>query len=384
MNKITKEEFIEKCQKIHPDWDFSIINFEGTIKPLIVKCKKHGEFRLAHASQAYRATQKCPYCDLEERKNAFIQKARQIHGDKYDYSKVNYKTNKIPVTIICHEKDEFGEEHGEFLQAPGDHLKGYGCSKCSKKYKPTTEEWVKKAMKIRPEFDYSKVVYKDNKTPVTIICKKHNEEFTVIPNNFINDIYNCPKCRAEYKHNLFTKTTEQFIEDAKKVHGDKYDYSKVNYINNKTNVIIICKKHGEFSQMAGSHLAGYGCPKCKLKSQTKLFEKLKESFPNEEILFEVRNNKVLWLKKQRFDIYFPKYNIAVEYNGIQHYTPQYYFGGELKFQDTLKLDELKRQKCKENNCHLFEVKYDYTEEDYQKLVENIQNIINNYDSSIEI
>lgn len=384
MNKITKEEFIEKCQKIHPDWDFSNINFEGTVKPLIVRCKKHGEFRLARASQAYRGTQKCPYCDLEERKNTFIKKAKEIHGNKYDYSKIDYKTNKIPVTIICHEKDEFGKEHGEFLQAPGDHLKGYGCSKCSKKYKPTTEEWVKKAMKIHPEFDYSKVIYKDNKTPITIICKKHNEEFTVIPNNFINDIYSCPKCRAEYKHNLYTKTTEQFIEDVKKVHGDKYDYSKVNYINNKTNITIICKKHGEFSQMAGSHLAGYGCPKCKLKSQTKLYEKLKESFPNEEILFEVGNSTIDWINGQRFDIYFPKYNIAVEYNGIQHYIPIEHFGGELKFQDQLEYDKLKRKKCKENNCTLFEVKYNYTEEDYQKLVENIKNITNNYDSSVEI
>ena len=313
-------------------------------------------------------------------KNAFIKKAKEIHGDKYDYSKVEYKTNKIPVTIICHEKDEFGEEHGEFLQAPGDHLKGYGCSKCSSKYKPTTEEWIKKAKKIHSEFDYSKVVYKDNKTPVTIICKKHNEKFTVIPNNFINDIYSCPKCRAEYKHNLYAKTTEQFIEDAIKIHGNKYDYSKVNYINNKTNIIIICKKHGEFNQMAGSHLAGIGCPKCYLKSQTKLYDKLKESFLNEEILFETGREIVPWLGLQRFDIYFPKYNIAVEYNGEQHYVPIEHFGGEIGFENTLLRDNLKRKKCKENNCSLFEVKYDYSEEDYQELVKNIQNIVNEYRS----
>lgn len=58
------------------------------------------------------------------------------------------------------------------------------------------------------------------------------------------------------------KTTEQFINEAKIIHGDKYDYSKVKYVNNRTKVCIICKKHGEFWQEAGGHLKGYGCNKC--------------------------------------------------------------------------------------------------------------------------
>lgn len=372
MNKITKEEFIEKCEKIHPDWDFSSINFEGTKKPLVVKCKKHGEFRLAQASQAYRDTQKCPYCDLEERKNAFIQKARQIHGDKYDYSKVDYKTNKIPVVIICHEKDEFGEEHGEFLQAPGDHLKGYGCSKCSGKYKPTTEEWIKKAMKIHPEFDYSKVIYKDNKTPVTIICKKHHEEFTIIPTNFIKDKINCPKCRAEYRRNLYAKSTEQFIEDARKIHGDKYDYSKVNYTNNKTNITIVCPEHGEFQQTPETHLEGCGCRKCTLKTQTKIYNILKQIFPNEEILFEVGKETVNWIGELRFDIYFPKYNIAVEYDGQQHFIPVKIFGGEINFVKTQQRDYMKNKLCSENNCKLFRIPYNIKKNEFKNILINIK------------
>lgn len=105
-------------------------------------------------------------------------------------------------------------------------------------------------------------------------------------------------------------------------------------------------------------------------------KKLKESFPNEEILFEVDNTVVPWLKSQRFDIYFPKYNVAIEYNGQQHYIPIDIFGGELSLDNTKKRDELKRKKCKENNCTLFEVKYDYTENDYNNLKNNIYDIIN--------
>ena len=179
-------------------------------------------------------------------------------------------------------------------------------------------------------------------------------------------------------------TTEEWIKKAQTIHGNKFDYSKVDYQGNNKKITIICPTHGDFEQTPHMHLQGRGCPKCTLKNQTKLYEKLKESFPNKEILFEVGKEKISWLSLQRFDIYFPKYNIAVEYNGIQHYIPVKHFGGELKFQIQLKYDKLKRKKCKENNCNLFEVKYDYTEEDYQKLVENIQNIINSYDSSVEI
>ena len=100
-----------------------------------------------------------------------------------------------------------------------------------------------------------------------------------------------------------------------------------------------------------------------------------ESFPNDKILFEVGNSLINWINGQRFDIYFPKYNIAIEYNGIQHYIPVKHFGGELKFQNQLEYDKLKRQKCKENNCYLFEVKYNYTKDDYNNLINNIQNII---------
>lgn len=238
--------------------------------------------------------------------------------------------------------------------------------------KLTTETFIEKARKVHGDrYNYSRVNYINSTTPVKIICPEHGE-FEQRPAKHLSG-QNCPKCSKHYRRN-----TEEFIKEASILHNNKYDYSKVNYISNSDKVCIICPEHGEFWQKANDHISGKkGCPKCKLKSQTKLYEKLKESFPNEKILFEVGNSTIGWINGQRFDIYFPKYNIAVEYNGIQHYIPVEHFGGELKFQDQLEYDELKRKKCKENNCVLFEVKYNYTEDDYYKLVENIQNIIAN-------
>lgn len=296
----------------------------------------------------------------------FLEKSHEVHGDRYDYSKVIFKYAKEPVEIIC-------PKHGSFWQRPQDHyLKGCGCPKCKGEkvieiHKYRKEDWLKLVKeKYGDKYNYSKVEYINYNTPVTIICPIHGE-FECTPNNHYKSNTGCPKCGREKANRTESSTQEYFIEKAKQVHNNKYDYSKVKYINQQYKVAIICPEHGEFQQLPGNHLMGQGCPKCQLKSQTKLYEKLKESFPNEEILFEVGRNIIPWIKLQRFDIYFPKYNIAVEYNGIQHYIPIEYFGGQLIFEAQLEYDKLKRQKCKENNCILFEIKYNYTEDVYKKI-----------------
>ena len=308
-------------------------------------------------------------------KESFIEKAHEVHGDKYDYSKVIFKYAKEPVEIIC-------PKHGSFWQRPQDHyLKGCGCPKCKGEkviqvHSYKKEDWIKLVTeKYKNKYDYSKVDYIDYNTPVIIICPIHGE-FKCTPNNHYKSITGCPKCGREKANKTESSSQEYFIEKAKQIHNNRYDYSKVKYISQQYKITIICPEHGEFEQLPGNHLTGQGCPKCAhLKSQVKLYEQLKETFLNEEILFEVNKETIPWLERQRLDIYFPKYNIAIEYNGIQHYIPVEYFGGKIKFEQQQNYDELKRQKCKENNCYLFEVKYNYTKDDYNNLINNIQNII---------
>lgn len=166
-------------------------------------------------------------------------------------------------------------------------------------------------------------------------------------------------------------TREEFIQRAKEIHNGLYDYSQVKYSNIQEKVTIICPKHGKFEQRPVVHLLGCGCPKCSLHSQTILYNKLVQRYPKLDILFEVGNKTVPWLERQRFDIYIPSLNIAIEYNGHQHYMPIKYFGGELAYQKTLEKDDLKRQKCKNNDCLLLELKYNYTNEDFNNLCNQI-------------
>ena len=190
----------------------------------------------------------------------WIEKARVVHGDKYDYSKVDYQGSKTKVCIIC-------PEHGEFWQCPADHInKKCECPKCGninrrRNQKLTTQEFIEKAQKVHGDkYDYSKVVYNGAHDKVCIICPEHGE-FWMKPNNHLSG-QNCPKC-ALIKNGLNQrKSTEQFINLAKEIHKNKYDYSLVNYIKSTIPVTIICPKHGKFEQSPNSHLQGCGCPKC--------------------------------------------------------------------------------------------------------------------------
>jgi len=191
----------------------------------------------------------------------FIQKATEIHGGKYDYSKVEYKKIREKVIIIC-------KEHGEFLQSIELHIyRKCGCKKCAdilrgQNRKITTKQFIERAIKIHGDrYDYSKSKYTGIYDKVCIICKIHGD-FYQIPNYHINKGCGCQLCYDDRRGESIRSNTQQFIEKAIQIHGDRYDYSKSNYISIDDEITIICKIHGEFSQVSYSHITGKGCKKC--------------------------------------------------------------------------------------------------------------------------
>lgn len=141
------------------------------------------------------------------------------------------------------------------------------------------QSFLKKSIaKHGNKFDYSKTIYLDCKTPIEIICPKHGL-FTINPTGHYESKTGCPKCSTEDVHNNQRKTTEWFIDKAKNVHGDNYDYSLVEYIKSQKYVKIRCKKHDFiFEQWPSNHLYGKGCPKCKLDFLHNKFAMTKEEF----------------------------------------------------------------------------------------------------------
>jgi very-short-patch-repair endonuclease len=281
---------------------------------------------------------------------SFVKNAIFVHGNRYDYSKVEYKSAKEKVCIIC-------PEHGEFWQTPANHLSGQGCPICAdlsriKCKSLTKEEFIEKARNVHGDkYDYSKVEYKNYTTKVCIICPEHGE-FWQKPNNHLSG-YGCKKCANKMLSQTKRSSKEEFIEKARKVHNDKYDYSKVDYINGKTKVCIICPKHGEFWQTPNKHLCGEGCPGCK---ETKLEKEVRMLLEEHGINF-VYDKTQKWLPKQRLDFYLPDYNTAIECQGIQHFEPvdftsSGYDEAVKTFLKTKKSDLLKKKRCVENNIKL--------------------------------
>ena len=276
----------------------------------------------------------------------FIAEARAVHGDKYDYSKVQYVRRDVKVTIIC-------KHHGPFEQQPSSHLKGRGCSRCWGNHKFTTEEFKAKAKEIHGDkYDYSKVQYVGSKTKVTIICPEHGP-FEQQPRQHVNLAHGCPQCTGY----IGQRTTEEFKAKAKEVHGDKYDYSKVEYVNSKTKVTIICPDHGEFEQAPDHHFNnGRGCPQCAngLVSEP-IFRKVLEEITS----LKFPKNKPKWLKNPdtsyplELDCYNQESKIAFELQGIHHYSPVEHWGGEEAFQKVLERDQIKKTTCEEKGIHLF-------------------------------
>lgn len=197
---------------------------------------------------------------------------------------------------------------------------------------------------------FFQVDYKHIDKNVKIICKKHNIEFEVTPNNFTSNVHNCPECFKEVNSEL-KFTTEEFIEKCKEVHKDLYDYSEVNYTGTFDKIIVSCKKHGKFTQEANAHKRGQGCPHC-CTSKGELAVKSYLELNN--IKFEQQKTFPNCIHKSalKFDFYLLDHNVAIEFQGRQHFEEVSYFGGEEGFQETVLRDEIKSDYCKNNYIEL--------------------------------
>ena len=357
----TTQQFIDDAKKVHGDrYDYSKVEYRGNKTKICIICHEHGEFWQTPAYHLIgRGCYKCGQKAKNQRQilgnTLFIQKAKKIHGDKYDYSKINYVNSDTKVCIVC-------PEHGEFWQTPSSHLSGRGCKLCNKLSNKNTKQlryndFIQKAKNIHGnKYDYSKVNYVNSNTKVCIVCPEHGE-FWQLPTNHLKG-QGCKVCACIKQSKRSSLSTNDFIKRAQQIHGDKYDYSKVNYINAKTKVCIICHEHGEFWQTPSNHLAGYGCHACskgKSAKEIKLKEILEAAFHNEEIIFQAH---ISWLKYQSFDFYFPKYRLAIEYQGGQHFVPIQYFGGKKAFIETRERDIRKYNISQENNCTILYFSFD--------------------------
>lgn len=260
--KKSTSDFIKESKSVHGNkYQYDKVDYVNSSSKVTITCPKHGDFRQTPSAHISQK-QGCPPCGGSEvlTNDTFISKADEIHNKKYDYGKVNYLNSKTKVTITC-------PKHGEFEQTPNMHLRGNGCPKCGGTGKSNTKEFIGKAkLKHGEKYNYSKVNYINNTTKVIIICPEHGD-FTQSPMKHLQG-QGCRSCAGNKK-----LTTDTFIAKANNRHDDKYSYDNTSYVNYGTKVVITCPEHGDFKQTPRDHLSGYGCPFCgnNIKSTTSEF-----------------------------------------------------------------------------------------------------------------
>ena len=268
--KLTTEVFITKANIKHNNkYSYEKSKWVKSNKFITITCPIHGDFE--QRGNCHLRGKGCKKCGLLKRAEKrtytsfkFIEKAKKIHGDKYDYSLVDYINTTTLVQINCH-------LHGVFTKQPNKHLQGQGCIECmllqhNGRFKNlTNEEFLEKIKKVHGcEYDYSLTNYISAIEPIIIICNTHGE-FLQTPHSHLSGA-GCNICGHLRTVEAKTDTIEQFINKSVEKHGELYGYDLVKYINNTTKVEIICKEHGVFKQAPISHKSGNGCPKCGLES----------------------------------------------------------------------------------------------------------------------
>lgn len=200
------------------------------------------------------------HASQEEKTNLFIEKARDVHGELYDYSRVVYEKWCNKVEIIC-------KDHGEFWQSPNNHLKGRKCPTCQGRRRRTRDNFIEDANNIHGgQYSYHKSAYKDYSTKLIITCPLHGD-FKKDPRAHLSGA-GCPRCSG-----VTQMDTKAFVQRARDKHGDAYDYKDVQYVTMKTKVDIWCRKHDhKFQQTPDAHLRSvFNCDICRVENRKGLY-----------------------------------------------------------------------------------------------------------------
>ena len=345
-----KEKFINKCfLKFGNKFDYSKVEYKNNETKVCIICSEHGPFWIT-PHNFLRTTCGCPMCYKQTRKPQTALTTEEFINRAKVIHGDKYDYSKVEYKNSFTKVCIICPEHGPFWTKPSSHLRGCNCKKCSiQELTLTTEEFINRAKVIHGDkYDYSKVEYKNGNEKVCIICPEHGP-FLQMPFKHLSGS-GCYKCGLISMIKSNTSNAEEFIKKAKEVHGNKYDYSKVEYKGATWDkVCIICPEHGPFWQTPCNHLHGDRCPSCNI---SKLEETIIKFLTNNNIKYE-HEKKFNWLGKQRLDFYLPEYNVAIECQGNQHFKSIEYFGGNKSLNYQIKNDIKKFTKCLEHNIKLF-------------------------------
>ena len=220
----------------------------------------------------------------------------------------------------------------------------------------SNEEFISKARAVHGHrFIYTEDTYINSYTAINVICRDHGP-FTQVAGDHLRG-FGCATCSGKRR-----LTTDQFVEKARKIHFDKYDYSKTRYISSNKEVCIVCPKHGEFWKKPTYHIYGTrnGCAKC-CYSKGEMF--VENWLIQNKIAFETQQKfdgcvNPLTNYRLRFDFFIPTRNMCIEVDGIQHQTEKHFLNTKvIHFTGTKERDRIKTNFCRKNGIELVRLQW---------------------------
>jgi hypothetical protein len=356
--KISKEIWLERFKiKWGDEYDYSQAIFNKAADDIIITHQCGYTFLQSPNIHSYHG---CPKCGGTMKKEAeeYLMKFKEKWDDEFDYSEadINGCNKKI---IIKHNVCQ-----NIFKITPHQHLSLiHSCRYCSFKESAIKRTYTQEEFeeicnhKHNNQYDYSEFIYKTGDSYGWITHLKCGHRFCQKAKNHMVG-KGCKECSKINMKLALTKTQDEFLEEAHKVHGDAYDYSQANYVLNNIPVILTHKKCGyTFEQRPSNHLFGAGCHKCK-SSRGELF--VCRYLDHYHIKYEIQKKfdncrNILPLP---FDVYVPHKNVCIEVNGCQHYIPVDFFGGIESYKQRVINDNIKINYCENNNIKLFIIRYD--------------------------
>lgn len=326
------EQIKREAVKLHcGKYDYSYFVYSRMVDKGKIVCPEHGIF--LQSMHEHLKGQGCPKCAVKSRSEKrkyttekFLCKLKKVHGDRYDVSEVKYVNSTTKVVLVC-------PVHGRFSSRPDMLLNGCGCPEChndmrSRLAAKTKEKFVEEVDQLYGgRYDVSDAEYVNQDTRIKVNCKEHGM-FSVVPYKLLHGSH-CPSCmKVERDGKRKEEMTIRFIDRGNEVHGRKYVYDKIEYVNAHTPVEIICPKHGSFMQIPSYHLDGCGCQRCALENGCSCGENEVKKFITEMVGCEVLYNNRSLLLNRELDVYVPERHVAVEYDGLfwhsEFNVPQFY------------------------------------------------------------
>lgn len=320
-----KEKFIEKAIKRHGNrYDYSKVEYTDSLTKVCIICPEHGEFW--QTPQSHIRGYNCPKCSNRKRGDTFRGNGDDFIARAKEVHGDKYSYEKVHYVNAMTKVIITCPKHGDFEMTPANHLNGQGCPKCAGRGLSQDEVIERFREKHGAKYDYSKVIYTKMHEKVCIICPEHGEFWQTPSKHILGQ--ECPKCAAMKRSENKTLSRDEFIEKANKVHNGKYDYSKSVYRGTYDAMTITCPIHGDFKQRANYHLNGHGCPVC--GNNMSIGEAEISDFIK-SLGFSVHEKDRSVLDGDEIDILIPEKGIGIEYDGLywhsdEYKSPEYHLG----------------------------------------------------------